>query len=201
MRKVTEAFLTIQSQETVRNRRDRTDRRTGIFLEACVQAGKEAWLAFWELHGLYCLLSALLSRLEICSSAVQDYASFICFLPVHQAALLESWCMLNDAIPFRFPQGFNRKTREIRDGHFLSVFATSEDSDQLLPHLQARIAEKTKILMATYEVLPRPSAPPKRALFLEKCRALLHQHHGCTPEIGRTGISWETRKCFFQMRA
>ena len=101
------AFLTIQSQETVRNRRDRTDRRTGIFLEACVQAGKEAWLAFWELHGLYCLLSALLNRLEICSSAVQDYASFICFLPVHQAALLESWCMLNDAIPFRFPQGFS----------------------------------------------------------------------------------------------
>lgn len=129
--------LVRELEETVRNRRDRTDRRTGIFLEACVQAGKEAWMAFWELHGLYCLLSALLKRLEICSSAVQDYASFICFLPVHQAALL--------------------------------------DSDQLLPHLQARIAEKTKILMATYEVLPRPSAPPKRALFLEKCRALLHQ--------------------------
>lgn len=98
-------FLTIQSQETVRNRRDRTDRRTGIFLEACVQAGKEAWMAFWELHGLYCLLSALLKRLEICSSAVQDYASFICFLPVHQAALLESCavCRKRQAIPFPFP--------------------------------------------------------------------------------------------------
>ena len=96
-------FLTIQSQETVRNRRDRTDRRTGIFLEACVQ-GKEAWMAFWELHGLYCLLSALLKRLEICSSAVQDYASFICFLPVHQAALLESCAVcLKKNQSFSFP--------------------------------------------------------------------------------------------------
>lgn len=98
-------FLNIQSQETVRNRRDRTDRRTGIFLEACVQ-GKEAWMAFWELHGLYCLLSALLKRLEICSSAVQDYASFICFLPVHQAALLESCavCRKRHAILFLSPK-------------------------------------------------------------------------------------------------
>lgn len=172
-------FPTIHRQETVRNRRDRTDRRTGIFLEACVQ-GKEAWMAFWELHGLYCLLSALLKRLEICSSAVQDYASFICFLPVHQAALLESCRKIVEKYnPFPFPQGFLLIFSPSELGYpWIKTQATPEDSDQLLPHLQARIAEKTKILMATYEVLPRPSAPPKRALFLEKCRALLHQHHG-----------------------
>eukprot|EP00435_Cladocopium_sp_Y103_P040061 s1349_g10.t2 len=47
---------------------------TGI-LDGCVQVlGIQAWTAFWELHGLYCLLSALLKRLEICFAAVQDYA-------------------------------------------------------------------------------------------------------------------------------
>lgn len=118
--------------------RDRSGGSTTGILDGCVQVlGIQAWTAFWELHGLYCLLSALLKRLEICFAAVQDYASFICFLPVHQAALL--------------------------------------DSEHLLPHLQERVAEKAKLLMGTYEVLPRASAPPKRALFLEKCRSLLHQ--------------------------
>ena len=61
----------------------------GTGLSQAQALGKEAWGVFLELHGLYCLLSALLQRLEICSAAVQDYASFICFLPVHEATLLD----------------------------------------------------------------------------------------------------------------
>ncbi|CAK9110845.1 unnamed protein product [Durusdinium trenchii] len=122
-------------QEIVWGRK--TALKTGFSLEAVQVLGQEVWIFFWELHGLYCLLSALLQRIEICFAAVQDYASFVSFLPVHQAALL--------------------------------------DLERLLPQLQAGITQKIKALMAAYEVLPRPSAPPGRARFLEKCRSLLHQ--------------------------
>lgn len=45
--------------------------------------------AFLELHGLYGLLAALLKRLDLTLTAVRDYAQFICFLPVHQTAILD----------------------------------------------------------------------------------------------------------------
>lgn len=62
--------------------------------------------------------------------------------------------------------------------------------------------------MGTYEVLPRASAPPKRALFLEKCRSLLHQllsfdHPGFFRSCPRQGQNMTKSRilctCFYRL--
>jgi hypothetical protein len=62
--------------------------------------------------------------------------------------------------------------------------------------------------MGTYEVLPRASAPPKRALFMEKCRSLLHQplsfdHRGFFRSCPRQGQNMTKSRilctCFYRL--
>jgi len=51
--------------------------------------GRVGLAVFLELHGLYCLLSALLQRLELFLRTVREYARFVCFLPLHSAAIFD----------------------------------------------------------------------------------------------------------------
>ncbi|CAE7810471.1 unnamed protein product, partial [Symbiodinium sp. CCMP2456] len=85
---------------------------TGLLPSTVHSLGDETWLAFVELHGLYCLLAALLRRAAICLEAIQDYAKFMCFLPVHQASLLD--------LEQLFPQlraHIVQKTQQIMDAY------------------------------------------------------------------------------------
>jgi len=85
---------------------------TGLLPSTVHSLGDETWLAFVELHGLYCLLAALLHRAAICLEAIQDYAKFMCFLPVHQASLLD--------LEQLFPQlraHIVQKTQQIMDAY------------------------------------------------------------------------------------
>jgi len=50
--------------------------------------------SYWELHGLYCLLAALLQRLELSLQAVREYAQFVCFLPVYRATVVDMEAIL-----------------------------------------------------------------------------------------------------------
>jgi len=51
--------------------------------------GSQAVNSFLDLCGHYCLYAGLLGRLDLLLRAVQDYARFVCFLPVHEAAILD----------------------------------------------------------------------------------------------------------------
>jgi len=62
---------------------------TRIPPELVSDVGLQAVEAFFELHGLYCILSSLLQRMDLAAQAVQEYGSFVCFLPVHRAAVLD----------------------------------------------------------------------------------------------------------------
>mmetsp|Transcript_177034 Transcript_177034/g.567815 ORF Transcript_177034/g.567815 Transcript_177034/m.567815 type:complete len:792 (+) Transcript_177034:78-2453(+) len=45
--------------------------------------------AFLELHRLYCLFVGLLQRVDLTIQAVREYASFVCFLPMHRVSMLD----------------------------------------------------------------------------------------------------------------
>lgn len=101
--------------------------------------GSRATLAFLELHGLYCLLAALLQRLELCLQAVSEYARFVCFLPVYRATLLD----LQDFLP--------KLRNQVSDN--IEVLATAYESlpRAMAPPGRAAVLEKCRLVVRRFQ--------------------------------------------------
>lgn len=70
-------------------------RASPVFALARLLQNGRAVDAYLELYGLLCFFLAMLSRIQLMSSAVREFGGFVCYLPLHQTCLVD----LRDVLP------------------------------------------------------------------------------------------------------